>query len=81
MLGWVLRIILIIIIVRAILRFVRGVAEGLNPRGPAERAAVGLVKDPVCGTYVVPARALTAGSGNEMRFFCSERCRQAWSRR
>ncbi len=81
MLGWVLRIILIIIIVRAILRFARGVAQGLNPSSTSERTAVGLVKDPVCGTYVVPARSLTAGTGSEMRFFCSERCRQAWSRR
>ena len=81
MLGWVLRLILFFIVVRAILRFVRGIAQGMSASSDAERTAVGLVKDPVCGTYVVPARALTAGSGSQTRFFCSERCREAWSRR
>jgi len=42
---------------------------------------VNLVRDPVCGTFVVPSRALTSGTGSEMRFFCSERCRQAWMSR
>jgi YHS domain-containing protein len=81
MFGWVLRFILLLIIIRAIWRFARGLAEGLGPPAKTERAAVGLVRDPVCGTFVVPSRALTAGSGSETRFFCSERCRQAWSRR
>jgi hypothetical protein len=26
----------------------------------------------------VPAKALTAGQGADMRFFCSEKCRRAW---
>jgi hypothetical protein len=80
MTGWVLRIILLLIVLRAIFRFVRGIAEGLNPRDK-EGAAVGLVRDPVCGTFVVPSRALTVGSGPDVRFFCSERCREAWGRR
>jgi hypothetical protein len=81
MFGWILRIILIIIVVRAIYRLVYGIAQGLSGTARPERGAVGLVRDPMCGTYVVPSRALTAGSGSNMRFFCSERCREAWSRR
>jgi hypothetical protein len=80
MLGILLRLILLFIIVRALWRFARGIAEGLNPSLDKPRA-VGLVRDPVCGTFVVPSRSLTSGSGAEARFFCSERCREAWSRR
>jgi YHS domain-containing protein len=39
---------------------------------------VPLVKDPVCGTYVVREKALTASAGGHTIWFCSERCRQQW---
>lgn len=81
MFRWLLWLILLYIIVRAIGRLIRGVAEGMSVPRDKQPSAVGLVRDPVCGTFVVPSRALTAGSGSEVRFFCSERCRQAWSRR
>jgi len=67
---------------RAVWRLVHGIAEGLSaPRDAQSPSAVPLARDPVCGTYVVPSRALTSGSGNDLHFFCSERCRQAWSKR
>jgi YHS domain-containing protein len=66
-------------IVRGILRLLRGIAEGLNgPAAGKPPAAVPLVRDPVCGTFVVPADALTSGSGAQMRFFCSENCRRTY---
>jgi uncharacterized protein len=69
-------------VTRAIWRLVYGIAEGLRaPRDPQSPSAVALARDPVCGTYVVPSRALTSGSGNDLQFFCSERCRQAWAKR
>ena len=40
-----------------------------------------LVRDPVCGVFVVPSKALTSGSGSQTRYFCSEKCRAEWSRR
>jgi YHS domain-containing protein len=85
MLGWLLRVLLILVIVRALWRFVRGLLEGSGavPRRQAPGAAtpgVPLVKDPVCGTYVVRERALTDGSGSGAVFFCSERCRDTWRR-
>jgi len=42
---------------------------------------VPLVRDPVCGTYVVRARALTMGAGAETMYFCSEKCRDEYARR
>lgn len=77
--GWILRVVLIIIVVRALWRLVHGIAQGLSTPSITERPAVGLQRDPVCGTFVVPSRALTARSGDEVRFFCSERCRRAWN--
>ena len=46
-----------------------------------EPAAVKLVRDPVCGVFVVPGKALTRGSGASTQYFCSEKCRQQWSHR
>jgi YHS domain-containing protein len=75
-------LVLVYFVTRAVWRLFRGIAEGLDgPRDPQSPSAVPLARDPVCGTFVVPSRALTAGSGNDIHFFCSERCRQAWTKR
>jgi len=84
MTGWIIRAILFLIVLRLVLRFLRGLFQGLAPdaasgsRSP--RAAEQLVRDPVCGTYVPRARALTAGSGSAIRYFCSEQCREAYGK-
>ena len=73
---------LLIVIGRIVWRFVYAVFEGAGMlRERPDRSAVKLVRDPVCGTYVVPAKALTAGSGPSLQYFCSEKCRQQWSAR
>jgi uncharacterized protein len=80
MVRLLLALLLLYFVLRAVSRLVVGIAQGMA--GDRKSAApVGLVRDPVCGTFVVPSRALTSGSGGEMRFFCSERCRQAWANR
>ena len=85
MTGWLLRLILLIIIIRMAWRFLNDIIEGAS--GPGRRAAsppeksVPLVRDPVCGTFVVRARALTSGHGDDMQFFCSERCRTEYQGR
>jgi YHS domain-containing protein len=69
-------------LLRALSRLVRGILEGAGyHRGGAVAPSVGLVRDPVCGVFVVPAQALTAGAGRETKYFCSEKCRQQWGRR
>jgi hypothetical protein len=78
MVGWIIKLILILVIARAIWRLVRGIVEGLNPPPGKAPAAMPLVRDPECGTFVVPSRALTAGSGADIRFFCSEKCRRSY---
>lgn len=78
MLGWIIRLLLAYFILRAISRLVRGIADGMRPARSEDPAAVPLARDPVCGTFVVPSRAFTAGSGADLRFFCSEKCRRAY---
>jgi YHS domain-containing protein len=43
-------------------------------------ASVKLVRDPICGVFVPPTSALVLRSGGQTVYFCSEKCRQAWSR-
>jgi YHS domain-containing protein len=75
-----LRIVLIILIIRAVLMLVRGVIDGASGerKGVVPPKGVQLVRDPVCGVYVSPSNALTERSGVGTAYFCSEKCRRAW---
>jgi len=74
-----IRLLFVWFVLRAVLRLVRGIAHGLQGAPAASPPnAVPLVRDPVCGTYVVPSTALSAGSGAATRFFCSEDCRRLY---
>jgi YHS domain-containing protein len=82
--GWLLRLLVIVLLIRAVWGFLRGLAQGaagappIGRGGPREPSPVQLVKDPVCGTYVPRSRALEATAGGETRQFCSETCRSTW---
>jgi YHS domain-containing protein len=78
MAGWVIRLLLLYFILRAVLRLCRGIIEGMGPSPDSQPAAVPLARDPVCGTFVVPARALTGGTGADTHYFCSENCRRTY---
>jgi YHS domain-containing protein len=76
---------LVIFLLRFVRRLMRGVAQGMSS-GTTGRAGdrtppVKMVADPVCGTYVVPGKALQLSRGRETQYFCSEACRQQWERR
>ena len=49
---------------------------GSRPRG----RSVALVRDPVCGTFLEPARAIEARVGSTVHYFCSESCRAQFRR-
>jgi YHS domain-containing protein len=78
-----LRIILILLVLRALWRLLKGVLEGAGYRrvDGATPPSVKLVRDPVCGMFVPPASALVARSGGQTVYFCSEKCREEWGRR
>jgi len=55
-----------------------GVSRMLAARGRGTTAAPSrrdaLVKDPVCQTYVVLSRAVTARNGDDVAYVCSREC-------
>lgn len=78
---WLVRLLIALLLLRLLWRFLAGVIRGLTePQGrtPAGQS-VQLVRDPVCGTFVVPSRALPLSRGRETHYFCSERCREQFA--
>jgi hypothetical protein len=73
--------VLLVLIVRSLSRLLHGVLEGAGYTRDAPQRSVGLVRDPVCGVFVVPGHALTVGTGPATQYFCSEKCRKEWIKR
>ena len=80
MLRFVLLPLLYLLIVRALWRLLGGVIEGASGRRPdsVTRRGVHMVRDPVCGTYIVPSRAVAILEGQTQLFFCSTGCRDKY---
>jgi YHS domain-containing protein len=87
--SWLIRLLLflllIVVVLQAGARLVRGFFAGLNGPPPRRRGRGGvpargaaMVRDPVCGTFVVQSRALTAARGGQTAWFCSDQCRRQW---
>ena len=82
MVRFLLLAILFVFVVRALSRLMTGVLEGAGYRRDSaqpNQPSVNLVRDPVCGMFVVRAKALTAAAGSETMYFCSDKCRREWS--
>jgi uncharacterized protein len=80
LLRLVLFIVLGVIVARAFWRLIDGIVEGVKggqPRGSSRvpTRGVQMVRDPVCGTFVLPDHALTAVDRGGRVFFCSAACR------
>jgi YHS domain-containing protein len=80
----------LLVVFHAIRRVFRGIAEGVSgrassgggrrpagSRAPATKGEL-MIRDPVCGTYVVPSRALSARGADGTVYFCSDKCRQTY---
>ena len=73
----ILYAILAFVLARLAWRLLKGIFIGMGYQPPASgRSSVGLVRDPICGTFVLPSKALVSGSGADTRYFCSEKCRR-----
>jgi YHS domain-containing protein len=79
---WLIRLILILLllmlVIRAVWRLVGGIVEGASARRGVPQRGTRMVRDPVCGTFVVQSRALTATAGGETAWFCSNECLTRW---
>lgn len=78
--------VLLLLIAWGFWRLVDGVIEvlGGTTRQRAKRqagAAVKLVRDPVCGTWVSPRTARSLKTGSATQYFCSDDCRVKFERR
>ncbi len=74
-------VILSIFVARAFWRLVDGIIAGMSgqPSGAGrEIRGVQMARDPVCGTYVVPDRAVAVSDGRQQVFFCSTVCRDKY---
>jgi YHS domain-containing protein len=80
----ILQILLFLAIVRAVWRLAKGMLEGAGYQrvdGPRQPVGMKLVRDPNCGTYVSPPRAVATRLSGETVYFCSEKCRREWEQR
>jgi hypothetical protein len=79
----ILFLILAVFVARAFWRLIDGIVEGVTGRAQSGVPAHGvqMVRDPVCGTYVVPDRAVTITVGSRRVFFCSASCRDKYGAR
>ena len=71
---------------RTIRRFLAGVAQGVASSPPRAARKTGppatgelMARDPVCGTYVLPSRASSTRDRSGTHYFCSDKCRQAYT--
>jgi uncharacterized protein len=84
MLRFVLLLIAFIFVARILWRIIDGFIEGVtgrtSPQTQVPQHGVQMVRDPVCGTFVLPERALTLVDGRNRVFFCSDVCRDKYRR-
>ena len=81
MVRLVLVLVLSIFVARAFWRLVDGILTGVaggRPRTEVPQRGVQMVRDPVCGTFLLPDRAVTIADGSTRLFFCSNACRDKY---
>jgi len=85
--GFLLDVVFTLVAIRAIWKLFQGIHIGMSvrtaePPQPRETGVpsrgVQMAKDPVCGTYVVPDRALSISAGRQTFYFCSAGCRDKY---
>ena len=85
MIRFALGALLIVMLARAFWAIVDGVVDGATGRpgrGGGRRAGTKaptkLVRDPVCGTYIVPNPSWSVTRGGVTVYFCSDRCLKSY---
>ena len=79
--------VLAMVMARAVWRVIDGVMQGLSGRssrsegGNVPARGIQMVRDPVCGTYVIPDRAVALADGSQRVYFCSANCRDKYRAR
>ena len=74
---------LMFVLAWAFWRFVDGIIDafgGTTRQRRQRSAAMKLVRDPVCGTWVSPRESLGLRAGNTTHYFCSDACRAKFAK-
>ena len=74
---------LMLVLAWAFWRFVDGIIEafgGTTKQQKQRAAAMKLVRDPVCGTFVTPNESFAFRSSGETHYFCSVDCRERFKK-
>jgi YHS domain-containing protein len=77
-------VVLAIFVARAFWRVFDAILEGASsrpPKGQVPDRGVQMVRDPVCGTFLIPDRAVMLADGRTRVFFCSDACRDKYRSR
>ena len=81
MARFLLLLALFVVIAKVFWRFVDAVVRGASAPAPqggrrsGSAPAVKMSQCPVCGTYVVPGKAIMLTGGSGPVYFCSDKCR------
>jgi hypothetical protein len=85
---FILLVVLFLVIARTFWRFIDAIVRGAagpsatrGPRGSQPPASVKMSQCPVCGTYVVPGKAISLVSGTSTIYFDTEKCRAEYQSR
>ncbi len=81
MIRFLLLSVFLTIVLRAVSVLWAGIVRGLQTQGGGSQVPQGvpMVRDPVCGTFVVRDRALTLkGTRGAAMYFCSVECRDKY---
>ena len=82
-----LLLILFVVIAKTFWRFIDGVVSGAGGAGPqggkrnGPPVSVKMTQCPICGTYVVPGKAISLVAGGTPLYFDSEKCRTEFQSR
>jgi hypothetical protein len=79
----ILLLILVVLVARTFWRVIDGLIEGISGRGATNVSgrSTRLVRDPVCGTWVLPKDEMSLTDGRQRVFFCSAACRDHYRSR
>ena len=85
------RVLLFLVLILAAARFIWRLLDSVmraasSPAAPGARgggppASVKMLPCPVCGTYVVPGKAISVVSSGAPVYFCSDKCRTEYQTR
>ncbi len=68
-------------LVEAVVKAASGPAQQASRRGGGTPVSVKMQPCPVCGTYVVPGKAISLVSSGAPVYFCSDKCRAEFQSR